>query len=448
MDLHTTRGKRKPTFPILPLMPLTQDLSYITGDLPGIGGRIKQRPEDFLVEETPLYEPSGEGEHLYLFIEKQELTTSDAIRRIAKAFRVSRREVGYAGLKDKHGVTRQHVSLHLPENDVAADRDSIERLRYHEPRLKLLWQARHGNKLRRGHHGGNRFVIYVRGVEPTAVLRVRSILERLDREGVPNYFGEQRFGYRANGHALGRHLLRGDYGAFLDELLGRPESNESESLQAARAAYDRGEIDKALEQWPRSLRFDRQALDALRQHCTPAEAVGMIDESHRHLLVSALQSAVFNRVVDRRIREGRFPQLIEGDLAWKHDSRAVFAADAEAVAEDNAVGGRVERLAVSPSGPMWGRGMTRAAGEADRLEVEALEAEGLAPEAMEVEREAPAITPGGSRRPMRVRLTDADVSGGVDEQGGFVRVAFELPRGAFATMAMREVMKNAEIHKA
>ena len=429
-------------------MPLTQDLSYITSELPGIGGRIKQRPEDFLVEETPLYEPSGEGEHLYLFIEKQGLTTSDAIRRIAKAFRVSRREIGYAGLKDKHAVTRQHVSLHLPENDVAADRDSVERLRYHEPRLKLLWQARHGNKLRRGHHGGNRFVIYIRGVEPTAVIKARPILQRLEARGVPNYFGEQRFGYRANGQILGRHLLRGDYTSFLDELLGRPEANESESLQNARAAYDRGDIDEALERWPRSLRFDRQALDALRQHRTPEQAVGMIDEPHRHLLVSALQSTVFNRVVDRRIAEGRFPELIEGDLAWKHDSRAVFAADADAVAADNAPGGRVERLEVSPSGPMWGRGMTRAACEADRIEVEALEAEGLTPEAMEREREAPAVTPGGSRRPMRVRLKDADVSGGLDEEGGFVRVAFELPRGAFATVALREVMKNAEVHKA
>lgn len=429
-------------------MSLTQDLSYITGDLPGIGGRIKQRPEDFLVEETPLYEPSGEGEHLYLFIEKQELTTSDAIRRIAKAFRVSRREVGYAGLKDKHAVTRQHVSLHLPVVDTAAERESLERLQHHEPRLKLLWHARHGNKLRRGHHGGNRFVIYIRDVEPTAVLRTRPILDRLSHTGVPNYFGEQRFGYRANGHLLGRHLLRGDYPAFLDELLGRPEDNESEALRGARAAYDRGEIDQALEQWPRSLRFDRQALDALRQHRTPEQAVGMIEQSHRHLLVSALQSTVFNRVLDRRIREGRFPQLLEGDLAWKHDSRAVFAVDSEAVAQDNAAGGRVERLEVSPSGPMWGRDMTRAAGEADRIEVEELHAEGLDPETMEVERESPAITPGGSRRPLRVRLKDADVSGGVDEQGGFVRVAFELPRGAFATMALREVMKNAEIHKA
>ena len=428
-------------------MTLTEELAYLTADVPGVGGRIKQRHEDFLVEEQPLYEPCGEGEHLYLFIEKDGLTTTEAIRRIARAFRVSRREIGYAGLKDKHAVTRQHVSLHLPGGDARADEQSVARLEQQQ-RIKLLWHARHGNKLRRGHHAGNRFVIYIRDVEATAVLRARPILDRLEREGVPNYFGEQRFGYRANGQTLGRLLLLGEHRAFLDELLGRPEPHESQELREARTAYDRGEIEAALERWPRSLRFDRQALDALRQHRSDERAVASVEASHRRLLVSAFQSGVFNRVLDRRIRAGAFPKLIEGDLAWKHEGRAVFEADAEAVRADNAAGGRVERLEVSPSGPMWGKDMPRTRGEADRLEVEALAEEGLSPEAMQRESPAPGPTPGGARRPMRVRLRDPEISGGVDELGSFVRVAFELPRGAFATVALRELMKNAEIHRA
>lgn len=347
--------KRETDIPYPARMTLTEELAYLTADVPGVGGRIKQRHEDFLVEEQPLYEPCGEGEHLYLFIEKDGLTTTEAIRRIARAFRVSRREIGYAGLKDKHAVTRQHVSLHLPGGDARADEQSVARLEQQQ-RIKLLWHARHGNKLRRGHHAGNRFVIYIRDVEATAVLRARPILDRLEREGVPNYFGEQRFGYRANGQTLGRLLLLGEHRAFLDELLGRPEPHESQELREARTAYDRGEIEAALERWPRSLRFDRQALDALRQHRSDERAVASVEASHRRLLVSAFQSGVFNRVLDRRIRAGAFPKLIEGDLAWKHEGRAVFEADAEAVRADNAAGGAGRAAGGVAVGPDVGQG--------------------------------------------------------------------------------------------
>ena len=174
-------------------MPLTESLAYLTPDLPGVGGVLKARPEDFLVEEQPLYEPSGEGERLYLFIEKRELTTPEAIRRIASAFRTHRRNIGSAGLKDKHAVTRQHLSIWLPgvPDDVVAE--SLERLK-DNTKLTVHWAERHGNKLRRGHHGGNRFVIRLRDVEPTAVLKAKPILDRLAAEGFPNYLGEQRFG--------------------------------------------------------------------------------------------------------------------------------------------------------------------------------------------------------------------------------------------------------------
>src|ERR1051325_1926567 len=86
-------------------------LPYLTRDLPGIGGTIKQRAEDFFVQEIPLYEPSGQGEHVYCEIQKVDLTTFDAIDHIAQALRVSSRSIGYAGMKDAHAVTRQVLSI-------------------------------------------------------------------------------------------------------------------------------------------------------------------------------------------------------------------------------------------------------------------------------------------------------------------------------------------------
>ena len=172
---------------------LTANLAYLTEDIPGIGGLIRQRPPDFLVEEQPLYEPAGEGEYVYLYVEKTHMTTLDVVRRIAKAYGVNRRDVGYAGLKDKRAVTWQHFSVYQP--DTSRDDRAVEHISYH-PNLRVHWTSRHHNKLRRGHHGGNRFIIRIRDVRPHQVLTAHQVLKQLESSGMPNFVGEQRFGYR------------------------------------------------------------------------------------------------------------------------------------------------------------------------------------------------------------------------------------------------------------
>ncbi len=125
-------------------------LPYLTA-FPGVGGSIKNRPEDFFVQEIPLYEPSGDGEHVYCEIEKSGVTTIDAINRLGKALKVSTRDMGYAGMKDAHAITRQVLSIRgtTEERVMTTSIDGV----------KVLWAARHGNKLRLGHLAGNRFAI-------------------------------------------------------------------------------------------------------------------------------------------------------------------------------------------------------------------------------------------------------------------------------------------------
>jgi len=410
----------------------TDQLAYLTSELPGTGGVIKERPEDFLVDEQPLYEPCGHGEHLYLFIEKREQTTTDVIRRLAKMFSVRRSDVGYAGLKDKHAITRQHFSIWLPDSK---HDERLNRIQFTQ--FKLLWSARHTNKLRRGHLAGNRFVIRIRQVQPTAVVHAKRTLDRLASQGSPNYIGDQRFGYRQNNQVLGRHYLLGQWKELLDELLGKAGDHDPPERHAARHAYERGDYAAALDGWPRMFRHDRQALDALRQGRSFEQAVMAIDPIQREFMVSSIQSAIFNQVLDRRIKSAAFDRLMPGDLAWKHDSRAVFAVDEATAAAENAPDGRAAKLEVSPSGPMWGPGMVRPTGEVLRGEIEAIAALGMKESDM---CDGPRVSP-GNRRPMRLTMTDPDISGGLDEHGPYVRVAFELPRGSFATMILREVMK-------
>ena len=181
--------------------PLRQKpVPLLTGDLPGTSGIVRVSEEDFLVEELPLYEPSGSGEHLYLTVEKRNRTTQDVAREIAQALGARERDVGTAGLKDKRAVTVQRIS-------VAAKASPEDASKIAGPGYRVLSAARHGNKLRPGHLRGNRFRIVVRGVVPDALPRAVAICARLREQGAANLFGPQRFGKRGDNAALGHALL-------------------------------------------------------------------------------------------------------------------------------------------------------------------------------------------------------------------------------------------------
>ena len=175
-------------------------IPLLTGDLPGTSGIVRVSEEDFRVEELPLYEPSGTGEHLYLTVEKRNRTTQEVAREIAQALGARERDVGTAGLKDKRAVAVQRISV--------ATRASVDdACRIQGAGFRVLSAARHGNKLRPGHLRGNRFRIVVRGVVPEALARAEAICTRLREQGAANLFGPQRFGKRGDNAALGHAIL-------------------------------------------------------------------------------------------------------------------------------------------------------------------------------------------------------------------------------------------------
>ncbi len=175
---------------------------YLTGELPGVGGRIKDRPEDFEVDEIPAYEPAGAGDHLFLWVEKTGMGAEFFGRQIAKRLGIPTGEVGMAGLKDRHAITRQYVSVpgSSEVNLNKLDGDGI----------RLLRTSRHGNKLRAGHLHGNRFRILIRDADSNALPVVEQILSRLSAEGMPNFYGTQRFGQQGETSELGMRLLKGE----------------------------------------------------------------------------------------------------------------------------------------------------------------------------------------------------------------------------------------------
>ncbi|MBI1370968.1 MAG: tRNA pseudouridine(13) synthase TruD [Planctomycetes bacterium] len=409
---------------------LTADgLAYLTHDEPGIGGRIKVRPEDFVVTEKPLYPCSGKGEHLYLYIEKRRRLTTDVVRYLSQHFKVSWDAIGYAGLKDKHAVTRQWFSVHFGKEERAAD--------FHDDFIRILEVDRHTNKLKRGHLKGNHFEIKIREVDGSSVIRAKRILDRVARCGAPNFIGEQRFGYRKDTHLQGRALLKGDLQEFLDQMLGRPMGTEPEQNQQARRAYEAKEYARALSLWPTVHRFERQALGPLSRKAGVFHAVNCIDYPHRQLMISAFQSAIFNQLLNDRLKADRLDTLQVGDLAFKHDSRGVFE-----VKNVEAEQPRCDRLEISPTGAMWGAEMMRAGGEVGERERAALLETGVTEEDL-AEGDYTAY---GTRRAMRMPITDPLVTGGADDMGPYVSASFELPRGCFATVVIREITKDQPLN--
>ncbi|MGB7757736.1 MAG: tRNA pseudouridine(13) synthase TruD [Salinisphaera sp.] len=218
-------------------------------------GQLRVAPDDFRVEELCDVDLSGEGEHVWLWIEKTGLSTPQAVERLAAALGVAVRDIGYSGLKDRHSVTRQWFSLTWPIKQELpvwpVDED-----------FRVLEARRHDRKLRRGTHRANRFNIVVRNVSGLDAAAFDASVARVGRDGVPNYFGPQRFGHGGRNielsHALfsGRRLSRG----------------------------------------------------------------------RRSFALSAARSLIFNAVLDARLRAGAWPEPLAGDVFMLAGSRSVFAA--------------------------------------------------------------------------------------------------------------------------
>lgn len=337
-------------------------LPYLTDGLPGTGGRLRASDDDFVVDEQPMYEATGAGEHVFARIEKRGVTTPAAVAAIARALGIRDRDIGVAGMKDRHAVTRQWISLPPP---IAPD--AVRALAL--PSIAVLDVARHPHKLRTGHVRANAFRVVVRDACADAAARARAILDRLAAPpGAPNWYGEQRFGAAGDNAARGRAIV-----------LGEPP--------------------------PRDRRLAR-------------------------LLVSALQSQLFNDWLVARIGDGLYARVVAGDILHKVGG-GQFACE-DAVVDE----ARLARGELVATGPMFGERMRRppAGTPAAAREDAIVAAAGLAADAFAKVR---AIAE-GTRRDAAISVTGARVA---ELDATTIEVCFTLPGGAYATAVMREVMK-------
>jgi tRNA pseudouridine13 synthase len=165
--------------------------------------RFRSSAEDFFVEEIASFQPTGEGEHLLLTVEKRGMNTAFAARKLAAWAGIAEMGIGYAGMKDRHAVTRQRFSVHFPKR-VSPEIGLLE-----APDFRVLGHSWHNRKLSRGALAGNRFVLVLREVRGLPAL-VDSRLESIREHGIPNYFGEQRFGRDGDNVEAAKRMFAGE----------------------------------------------------------------------------------------------------------------------------------------------------------------------------------------------------------------------------------------------
>lgn len=226
---------------------MTADLPFAFGG-PPLRGRLRSVPEDFQVDELIGFAATGSGEHWLLHIEKKGANTVWAVRRIAAFAGASERDIGYAGLKDRHAVSRQYFSVPVKKGV------NLDWSAFSDPDVRVLSALRHARKVQRGALNGNRFVIVMRDVVGDRIA-ADAVLTRIQQCGVPNYFGEQRFGRGGANVDKARALFTGQ----------RFERNErSMLLSAARSEIFNAVLGRRVEaeSWDRALPGDVFQLDA------------------------------------------------------------------------------------------------------------------------------------------------------------------------------------------
>lgn len=340
---------------------------------------MRSTPEDFQVDELPSFEPFGEGEHLLLTIRKRGQNTAYVAKQLAHWAGIAEMGVSYAGLKDRHAVTMQRFSVHLPKR-IAPDLATLD-----DAQMQVVESTWHHRKLQRGALLGNRFVLTLRQVqgEREAIeRRLRAIAAR----GIPNWFGEQRF--------------------------GRDGGNVASALAMFGYTQD---ADGTLAPAPkRRLRNDQ-----------------------RSILLSAARSSLFNRVLGARVEQGSWDIGLDGE-AWMLDgSRSVFGPEpwSEVLAE------RLARFDIHPSGPLWGAGELRSTGQAAAVEQGALSdpqsevlRQGLEAAGLKQERRALRLRPQG----LDYRWPEAQT----------LQVEFALPPGCYATAVLWELGEVSDAGRA
>lgn len=333
---------------------------------------------DFIVTEIPLYEFSGEGEHLVLKVRKKELTTWEMILRFAKHLGIDKRDIGYAGLKDKHAMTVQHISILAKHEEKLSSFD--------DEHIKILSTTRHNNKIRTGHLKGNRFDIRLKKVLGVSRDKLDSSLEWIKENGVPNYFGVQRFGIEGDNYLKGKEIIDG-------KLKIKDRKMRDFLISAYQSHLFNAWLSKRLE------------LSLLTDEFSQKECEGIL----------GVAEGTFEGIKGQK----NFFKLLKGDQMMHYPHGKLF--EVEDIAKESA---RFSTRDISPTGLLSGKRATHATASAFTLEEPFIEP----------------INADGSRR--YAWIWAEDIKKKYIAEKAHYELSFTLPKGCYATNVLDVLRGN------
>ena len=424
--------------PAPPASDLALGLGFYLSRAPGVPGLLKASPEEFHVQEVSSYpRPDPLGPFTILRVESRGWEQHELADAIGRRLGLPRRSVSWSGTKDRRAVAERLLAYRgePPEGDLGLS----------GVRVLDAYRAREGLVL--GQHYANTFEVHVRGMpDPAAAVRAYRAVEADLREagGIPNFFGAQRFGeVRPVTHLVGRWIVRGDLAAAVDTyLIERPSTGSEGVGDDARAAFaDHRDPARALREFPHEYRFERALLERLAHGDRPERALRALPYELRRLFVHAYHAYLFNRYLCAR-RAQRIPlgRPVPGDTILRLGRDGTFRGDltaqvsGENLPECEELVGR-GRAAVA--GPLVGLSTKPSEGPSGQLLATLLAEEQLEPAAFAVPA-APELASDGTWRALLLGVPPIALE--ADGEGVWFR--FALPKGAYATVVLREFLKD------
>lgn len=438
-----------------PAQPVEQavGMEYYVSDTDGTGGRLRQSPADFRVEEReafktqPVDADTGDYPHLVFRATLDNWDTNDFVNLLSNRLGISRERISWAGTKDKRAVTTQLFSIDGSSADQLPEIDDVQ--------YEVVGRA--GRPILFGDLAGNRFELVVRNPpNPAVVTETTSQLQVFagDGEGktqgmvgVPNYFGQQRFGSkRPVTHKVGLAIVRGDWEEAVLQYVGNPSEREPEETQKARQLVDETrDWKQALESFPNHLRYERSMLHRLVENDeTPEdyrEALETLPTNLQRLFVNAAQSYIFNRILSRRMEAGLpFDRPVPGDIVCFADSDApddLLLPDTDRlqrVTEKRvkSVRRHCARGRAFVTTPLVGTETEFADGQPGEITKNVLDDVDIEPSDFSLPGEFDST---GTRRAILVRTS-------LDIERDPLTLSFSLPKGSYATVLLREYLKT------
>ncbi|MBP1908878.1 tRNA pseudouridine(13) synthase TruD [Methanolobus bombayensis] len=432
--------------PIIPEIEKKMGIDLYCTHTEGIGGVLRQEPEDFIVKEITNREEGDSGKNLILELTKTNWDTHHLVRDMSRKLGISQKRIGFAGTKDKRAKTTQKISIYdMSEED-------IENFYIKDVELKVI--GRSDRSIGLGDLYGNEFIITVRDIDASPD-ELKKILNEITDEilkfrGVPNFFGVQRFGaVRPVTHMVGEQLLKGDIEKAALIYIARSFPDETDDVKEARDyVWETKDFAEGLKIYPLRLRYERAMMHYLIEN--PGDYAGSFSVLSRNIskmFIHAYQSYMFNRIICKRIEQGLpLDKAVKGDIVcFKNKEGLPDTAKLQKATEDNVSGmnNLLKRGRAFVTGPLIGYKSEFASDEPGELELAVFSETGFKTDDFKI-KDIPKIDSKGLRREILLHCEPGFETAEDELNPGKSKatIKFSLPKGSYATTVLREYMKT------